>query len=753
MKKLHRLLALLLAVILCALAAGCTPASQPEGTPGATGTPEADGPAQSPAEGEAVTYTAEADGFAGKVTVWVTVEGDTIVEVVAEGPNETQGKGSVAIDELPAQIVAANGVEGVDATSGATVTANAVFSAVTAALENKVEGEAPANEVEVAYTAGTYTAQAFGFNTMVTVETTFSDDEIVEISVDNSKETPYLRDLCAEKIPAEIIDHQSLNVDVVTGATWGSMAIINAVADCVEQASDPQTVSYLKSIPSVQPTGEDADYEGYDLAVVGGGGSGLIAASVAVDAGLKVIVIEAADRWGGVSEIAGGGTFAIGTDLQVEAGVYEEAGTTVEEVFDQYMQEYMDTCLYQANPLMIRRYLQATGDAADFMANTMGMSYSVRGITAVNYGTKGERYAPVAEKLEDAGATLLLSTRGEHLIMNDDGSVGGVTAVDQNTGANVTVKAKAVLLATGGSSNNTELMEQYAPNYNEYYMNWGGSTANGDGVTMAWEVGAKRTLMGTQSHNEGLPLEYHDLFDFDITTGNCLYANLVYEPMLRINRETGRRIADETIMYTPHYQGNNNMPTGGAVVIVDQATIDSLMENGSLTRPWRSNLYQNPMKEPDYTGLNLQEQIDEVIAANTPYAHKADTLEELAEALGLDPEVLVNEVEKYNTAVETGVDEEFGRAADTLVYTVSAGPFYALETKVRNLGTWGGISTDETLAVYGEDGGVIPGLYAAGLDALGWIGISYFVDTTTLGWMTASGYMAGNSIVDYVTNN
>lgn len=86
------------------------------------------------------------------------------------------------------------------------------------------------------------------------------------------------------------------------------------------------------------------------------------------------------------------------------------------------------------------------------------------------------------------------------------------------------------------------------------YMNWGISTANGDGAAMAWEAGAKLGNVGTQSHNEGLPVEFHDMFDFDITTGNCLYANLVYEPMLRVSHETGRRISDETIMYTPHFQ-------------------------------------------------------------------------------------------------------------------------------------------------------------------------------------------------------
>ncbi len=128
----------------------------------------------------------------------------------------------------------------------------------------------------------------------------------------------------------------------------------------------------------------------------------------------------------------------------------------------------------------------------------------------------------------------------------------------------------------------------------------------------------------------------------------------------------------------------------------------------------------------------------------------AESLEELASQMGVDATVLKNEVDKYNRAVETKVDPEYDRDPASLVYPIEKGPFYALETRIRNLGTYGGLVTDETLAVYGEDGRVIPGLYAAGFDALEWIGTSYFVDTTTLGWMTASGYMAGNSVVEYV---
>ena len=700
------------------------------------------------------TYTAQVQGFAGPVTVWVTVRGGAIADVQAQGLQETPGKGSVAIDEMPGRMVAANSTA-VDGVAGATVTSDALKAAVEKALADQVTGTAPAQGVEISYKAGTYTGKGYGFHSYVTVETVFSDKDIESVTVtDNSGETPYLRDLCAEKIPAEIVEAQSLNVDVVTGATWGSEAILTAVAQCVEQAAGAEAVTALKSVKPAAPKAKDESYEGYDLCVVGGGGSGVIAAAVASQAGLKVIVIEAADRFGGVSEIAGGSTLAIGTDIQKSVeqkdgpakNLYDEAGETVEQVYDRFVERYVDSTHYQANRLLIKNYLTASGKAADFLAE-LGMPFSAKDVNTVRYGSQGTRFGVLMDVLRQNGVTALLGTRGESLLTDKTGAVTGVVATNA-TGGTTTIQARAVVLATGGMANNTEMMEEYAHDYNEQYMNWGSSTANGDGVQMAWDIGALKGRVGTHSHNEGLPLELHNLFDMDITTGNCLYANLAYEPMLRVDRLTGRRISDEGVIYTPHYHGNVSMMSQGAMVVLDQATMDSLMENGSQTRPWRSNLYQNPMKDPDYTGLNLQEQVDKVVEAG--YAYRADTLEELASQMGVDATVLKNEVDKYNRAVETKEDPEYDRDPATLVYSVEKGPFYALVTKVRNLGTFGGLVTDETLAVYSENGHVIPGLYAAGYDALSWIGTDYFVDATTLGWMTASGYMAGSSVAEYV---
>ena len=82
------------------------------------------------------TYTGEGKGIGGKVPVTVTVEGGKVTKVEVGDNSETEGIGSKAIEQLPEQIVAANGTEGVDALAGATVTSKAIFTAVEAALES-----------------------------------------------------------------------------------------------------------------------------------------------------------------------------------------------------------------------------------------------------------------------------------------------------------------------------------------------------------------------------------------------------------------------------------------------------------------------------------------------------------------------------------------------------------------------------------------------------------------------------------------
>ena len=154
----------------------------------------------------------------------------------------------------------------------------------------------------LAYTEGTYTAQAQGNNGPVTVSVTFSADAITEVAVTEHAETPGLSDRPIEEIPAAIVAHQSLGVDTISGATNTSNAILTAVADCVAQAGGDAEA--LKAVEVEAAPVEDIEAT-YDVVVVGGGGAGLTAAITAAQQGAEVILIEKAGSLGGNTLIAG----------------------------------------------------------------------------------------------------------------------------------------------------------------------------------------------------------------------------------------------------------------------------------------------------------------------------------------------------------------------------------------------------------------------------------------------------------------
>jgi len=97
-----------------------------------------------------------------------------------------------------------------------------------------------------AYTPGTYTGVGTGNNGEVKVDVEFSEDAIVSITVVEHQETPGIGDAAVEQLPPSIIEAQALDVDVITGASNTSKAILTAVADAVAQAGgDPQALGFV----------------------------------------------------------------------------------------------------------------------------------------------------------------------------------------------------------------------------------------------------------------------------------------------------------------------------------------------------------------------------------------------------------------------------------------------------------------------------------------------------------------------------
>ena len=182
------------------------------------------------------SYTAEGKGIGGKVPVTVEVRGGKITSVTVGDNSETQGIGSKAIEQLPEAIVAANGTEGLDAVSGATITSKAIFTAVDDCLEQARSGASPA-EAGLWYNDGIYTAEGKGIGGKVPVTVTVKGGVIAEVTVGDNSETQGIGSKAIEQLPDAIVAANGTEgVDGVSGATVTSKAIFTAVEDCLEQA-------------------------------------------------------------------------------------------------------------------------------------------------------------------------------------------------------------------------------------------------------------------------------------------------------------------------------------------------------------------------------------------------------------------------------------------------------------------------------------------------------------------------------------
>lgn len=174
------------------------------------------------------TYEATAQGFGGTVSVKLTVDESTVTAIEIVGDDETDGYGKKAIEDFNATLVGISSADDVDVWATATVTSTAVKEAVASALA-QAAGEAAANEAELAFTPGTYTASAAGYNGDLTVDVTFSETAVTDIQVVSSVETEYVGDVAFDIMIPQIVQANGTGVDAVGGATFSSRALRNAV--------------------------------------------------------------------------------------------------------------------------------------------------------------------------------------------------------------------------------------------------------------------------------------------------------------------------------------------------------------------------------------------------------------------------------------------------------------------------------------------------------------------------------------------
>lgn len=470
------------------------------------------------------------------------------------------------------------------------------------------------------------------------------------------------------------------------------------------------------------PKEPEADKEA-DVVVLGGGGAGLAAATAAAEKGASVILLEKAAFLGGNTVLAGGAFNAINPELQEKEELKPALRAELEELLEAdegefgdfaetlstlkgQIQEHLDsgkTTLFDSVELhMIHTYLggkrtdlKGNEIASNFeLAQTLctnaprarkwledhGVEFSDRIDTVIgalwprtnNVVGMGNSYIKALSRAsEDQDVEIMLETRGTELLM-DDGQVVGVRAKDAD-GKEITIKAhKGVVMATGGFGANPEMRAKYNTFWEDLPQD--AKTTNsphitGDGILMGEKAGANLVGMGFIQLIPTAHPETGSLFSGVFGSAETLFF---------VNKE-GKRFVNEYSERDILSKAALEQEDGIFYIIVDE-------------------------KIAGDQDLETMEERGDIFVA--------DTLEELAEKMGVPPENLVAEVKKYNSYVDEQHDPDFGK--ESLAGKVETPPFVATPRSPSVHHTMGGLQIDTQARVLDKKGQPIPGFYAAG---------------------------------------
>lgn len=276
---------------------------------------------------------------------------------------------------------------------------------------------------------------------------------------------------------------------------------------------------------------------------------------------------------------------------------------------------------------------------------------------------------------------VIYSTKAEKLIVNDDGRVVGVEAAQDGAVKNYKA-SKAVLVACGGFINNADMRARFIPS--TLKNNGVGPRDNGDGIKMGQAIGADLRLMGSSE----------DFYPTFMVAPQHVEAIAV--------KFSGERFAPEDL----------GGPVFGRIIARDDL--------GPLTSA-AHEITEAHLSQDVVAWLVYDETLHQEMEANTGVTgneYSAPTLAELAAKAGINAAILEDTVNRFNTYVVGGTDEQFFKDPATL-RSVETAPFYAFPLRKRGVFTisCGGLRINDKAQVQKPDGSAIPGLYAAGSTA------------------------------------
>jgi 3-oxosteroid 1-dehydrogenase len=538
----------------------------------------------------------------------------------------------------------------------------------------------------------------------------------------------------------------------------------------------------------------------FDLVVVGSGAAGLTAALTAALRGLRTVVIEKTEYFGGSTARSGGGVWIPGNSVLRKAGVRDtpaQASAYLAHVAGDSVPESLRSAFLEHGPVMLDLVRANTPldfdwvpDYSDYYPEAPGGRSGGRSVepalldgrvlgaelahlrppylpapagitvTQANYrwmslGTSHPRAiwtttrvtgrmivtrvrkrqllsmgqalaAGLRAGLATAGVPVWLDTPMTGLQI-EDGRVTGVQLIQD--GEPVVLRAcRGVLLATGGFERNQQMRERYqrAPIGTDWTVGSPGNT--GEGLLAGEAAGGVLELMDDAWWGPSIPLPRGPVFCLaERSLPGSIFVNAAGE---RFMNEASPYVDAVHAMYDKHTEDNPHIPCW---MIADQRYRNRYVFTGMPPR--------KPLPRRWYAA--------EVV-------FRAVTLAELAGRIGVPADGLAKTVEKFNGFARTGKDEDFGRGDSAYDHyygdpnckpnpnlaPLTQPPFYAIKMVPGDLGTKGGLRTDERARVLRADGSVIDGLYAAGNTSAMVMGRSYAGPGATIGPAMTFGYLA-----------
>lgn len=476
-----------------------------------------------------------------------------------------------------------------------------------------------------------------------------------------------------------------------------SILCITTLSGCASQDETTQIeTSYAETIEW------DA---GYDVVVIGYGGAGATASIAAAEQGANVLLLEKAPlgKEGGNTKVSGQIVMApTDRDKAIEYFTAMRGGFDIQS--DKIIETIVD------GSMATRDWLLNHGakEIIEYPVVEYPELPGSDGISAVIIDEKEIQTGRVYRLMQDNviknkdKIDVWYESPGVELIQDPETkTILGVKVNHKGEMVNVYAK-NGVVLATGGFENNQEMIENYVQLPEAYSK--GAHYNTGDGIEMALKAGAKLWHMGN--------LAGPDANFIDPETGiSAGYS--IQGPGKHGQGALGSKSAIFVGQNGQRYTNEAFMTNHGHV------NVAGTWKMLQIPTPAFAILDENALKSgPIYAGWS-QDNSDELAKG---WITKADTLEELAEKMGIDKEGLVNQVNLYNQFVQEQFDPQFNRDAEYLNAISETGPYYAFEMKATFTNTQGGPQRNENTEVIGMNDEVIPHLYSAG--ELG----SYYVD-------------------------